>query len=69
MSARTSRAPARRRTRAHASSVAPVVVTSSTSTTLGPATLACMHGSSFSGDGARALREFGDVLERCFGPA
>ena len=36
---------------------------------LGPTTLACMHGSSFSGDGARALREFGDVLERCFGPA
>ena len=35
---------------------------------LEPATLACMHGSSYSGDGARALRELGDVLERNFGP-
>lgn len=35
---------------------------------LAPRTLACMHGSSFSGDGGRALREFGDVLERRFGP-
>lgn len=36
---------------------------------LAPATLACMHGSSFAGDGARALRELGDVLAQCFGPA
>jgi flavorubredoxin len=31
---------------------------------LEPATLACMHGSSYVGDGARALRDLGDVLER-----
>ena len=35
---------------------------------LAPATLACMHGSSFNGDGAQALRELGDVLEKNFGP-
>ena len=35
---------------------------------LGPATLACMHGSSFTGDGAQALRDLGGVLERYFGP-
>lgn len=35
---------------------------------LEPKTLACMHGSSFSGEGGRVLREFCDVLERCFGP-
>lgn len=35
---------------------------------LEPKTLACMHGSSFAGEGGRVLREFGDVLERCFGP-
>ena len=34
---------------------------------LNPKTLACMHGSSFSGDCAQALREFGDVLERLNG--
>ncbi len=36
--------------------------------TLEPQTLACMHGSSFSGDGAQALRDFADVLEHRFGP-
>lgn len=35
---------------------------------LQPKTLACMHGSSFEGDGAQALRDLGDVLERSFGP-
>lgn len=30
---------------------------------LEPQTLACMHGSSYRGDGAAALRAFGDVLE------
>jgi flavorubredoxin len=35
---------------------------------LAPATLACMHGSSFNGDGAQALRDLGDVLEKNFGP-
>ncbi|MEK9645436.1 MAG: MBL fold metallo-hydrolase [Alphaproteobacteria bacterium] len=35
---------------------------------LAPTTLACMHGSSFNGDGAQALRELGDVLEKSFGP-
>ena len=35
---------------------------------LGPRTLACMHGSSFAGDGAQALRDLGGVLERNFGP-
>ena len=35
---------------------------------LNPATLACMHGSSFAGDGAQALRDLGVVLERNFGP-
>ena len=34
---------------------------------LQPKTLACMHGSSFSGDGAQALRDFGEVLERLNG--
>jgi flavorubredoxin len=29
---------------------------------LKPATIAAMHGSSYSGDGAQALREFGDVM-------
>lgn len=36
---------------------------------LEPRTVACMHGSSFSGDGGGVLREFADVLERCFGPS
>lgn len=36
---------------------------------LEPKTLACMHGSSFAGDGAAALRDLGDVLESAFGPA
>ena len=36
---------------------------------LEPRTLACMHGSSFAGDGATALRDLGGVLERTFGPA
>lgn len=35
---------------------------------LAPRTLACMHGSSFAGDGAQALRDLGDVLKRNFGP-
>lgn len=35
---------------------------------LNPATLACMHGSSFAGDGAQALRDLGVALERNFGP-
>lgn len=30
---------------------------------LNPVTLACMHGSSFNGDGGQALREFGAMLE------
>jgi hypothetical protein len=30
---------------------------------LDPATLACMHGSSFSGDGATALRELADMFD------
>jgi hypothetical protein len=34
---------------------------------LNPKTLACMHGSSFSGDGGQALRDFGEVLERLNG--
>lgn len=34
---------------------------------LEPVTLACMHGSSYTGDAARALREFGLVLERLNG--
>lgn len=34
---------------------------------LEPATLACMHGSSYFGDGARALRDLGNVLERAAG--
>lgn len=33
---------------------------------LAPKTLACMHGSSFSGDGATALRDLGGVLERIY---
>ena len=35
---------------------------------LDPAVLACMHGSSYLGDGAGALRAFADVLEKNFGP-
>lgn len=35
---------------------------------LNPGTLACMHGSSFNGDGAQALRDLGDVLEKHLGP-
>ena len=35
---------------------------------LEPKTLACMHGSSFAGDAAAALRDLGDVLENTFGP-
>ncbi len=31
---------------------------------LGPATLACMHGSSFSGDGAAQLRELADMFDK-----
>ena len=31
---------------------------------LAPTTLACMHGSAWRGDGARLLRELGDVLAR-----
>ena len=34
---------------------------------LEPVTLACMHGSSYAGDAAQALREFGRVLERLNG--
>jgi flavorubredoxin len=34
---------------------------------LGPTTLAIMHGSSFSGDGARALRDYSQVLREVFG--
>lgn len=34
---------------------------------LEPRTLACMHGSSFSGDGSVALRDLGGVLERVYG--
>ncbi|MDC3347286.1 MBL fold metallo-hydrolase, partial [bacterium] len=34
---------------------------------LNPATLACMHGSSFSGDCGQALRDFGGLLERLNG--
>lgn len=34
---------------------------------LGPETLACMHGSSYAGAGADALRAFGDMLERLYG--
>ena len=30
---------------------------------LKPATIAAMHGSSYSGDGAQALREFGEVMK------
>ena len=33
---------------------------------LAPRTLACMHGSSFSGDAGKALRELGGVLERVY---
>ena len=36
---------------------------------LEPRTLACMHGSSLSGNGGQAIRDFGGVLERQFGPA
>lgn len=34
---------------------------------LNPRTLACMHGSSFSGDCGQALRDFGELLERLNG--
>lgn len=34
---------------------------------LEPTTLACMHGSSFSGDGAAALRDLGAGLEQIYG--
>ncbi len=34
---------------------------------LAPSTLACMHGSSYSGDAAAALRELGGVLEKVYG--
>ena len=34
---------------------------------LAPETLACMHGSSYAGAGADALRAFGDMLERLYG--
>jgi flavorubredoxin len=34
---------------------------------LDPTTLAIMHGSSFSGDGARALRDYSQVLREIFG--
>ena len=34
---------------------------------LAPTTLACMHGSSYSGDGAAALRDSGGALERVYG--
>jgi flavorubredoxin len=34
---------------------------------LSPATLAVMHGSSFAGDGASAIRELGSVLRELFG--
>ena len=30
---------------------------------LEPATIAAMHGSTYSGDGARALRDFGEVMK------
>jgi hypothetical protein len=30
---------------------------------LKPATIAAMHGSSYSGDGSQALREFGEVMK------
>lgn len=36
---------------------------------LQPKTLACMHGSSFTGDCAQALRDFGGILERLSGGA
>lgn len=35
---------------------------------LRPRTLACMHGSTYAGDGAAALSGLGEVLERTFGP-
>jgi flavorubredoxin len=34
---------------------------------LGPKTLACMHGSSYAGDAATALRDLGGMLERVYG--
>ena len=34
---------------------------------LNPTTLAVMHGSSFSGDGAGALRDYSQVLREVFG--
>jgi flavorubredoxin len=36
---------------------------------LEPRTLAVMHGSSFSGDGATALRDYGQVMQEVFGVA
>jgi flavorubredoxin len=36
---------------------------------LSPRTLACMHGSSYAGDGASALRTLGETLERIYGGA
>jgi hypothetical protein len=37
--------------------------------TLRPKTLAIMHGSSFTGDGAQALMDLGTVLRETFGEA
>ena len=34
---------------------------------LEPKTLACMHGSSYTGDASTALRDLGGVLERVYG--
>ena len=34
---------------------------------LDPATLACMHGSSYGGDGPAALRALGETLESIYG--
>ena len=36
---------------------------------LAPTTLACMHGSSYSGDAAGALRDLGGMLEKVYGAA
>jgi flavorubredoxin len=54
----------------HATSIGPAVpATIRTLAELRPATLACMHGSSFRGDGAAQLRALADYYDRAVVPA
>ncbi len=50
----------------YTSSPARLAATARTLADLEPRTLACMHGSSFTGDGARALRDLADAYDQQF---